>query len=90
MREQVAQQPPLRRASLPPEDTAHFTTRSRYTAPASHTYVEIDEEGGTCIPDRQGEPAPGDTLLRPTGMAGESRGLRSWPAQENIRCSTLV
>jgi hypothetical protein len=45
MREQIAQQPPRRRASLPPEDTAHFTTRSRYTAPASHTYVEIDEEG---------------------------------------------
>ncbi len=33
------------RASLPPEETAYFTTRSRYTAPAAHSYVEIDEEG---------------------------------------------
>jgi hypothetical protein len=46
VREQIAQQPPRRRASLPPEETAYFTTRSRYTAPAAHTYVDIDEEGG--------------------------------------------
>ncbi len=46
MREQIAQQPPRRRASLPPEETAYFTTRSRYTAPAAHAYVDIDEEGG--------------------------------------------
>jgi hypothetical protein len=46
VREQIAQQPPRRRASLPPEDTTYLTTRSRYTAPATHTYVELDEEGG--------------------------------------------
>jgi len=34
-----------RRASLPPEETAYFTTRSRYTAPAAHSYVAIGEEG---------------------------------------------
>jgi hypothetical protein len=33
-----------RRASLPPEEIAYLTTRSRYTAPAAHSYVEIDEE----------------------------------------------
>jgi hypothetical protein len=64
MREQIAQQPPRRRASLPPEErTASWhhvgtrsgthledypyitTTRSRYHAPTTETYVEIDEEG---------------------------------------------
>ena len=34
-----------RRASLPPEETAYFASRSRYTAPAAHSYVDIDEEG---------------------------------------------
>jgi hypothetical protein len=66
MREQIAQQPSRRRASLPPEerestasrhavgsrsgmhpeDTPYITTtRNRYRAPATETYVEIDEEG---------------------------------------------
>jgi hypothetical protein len=35
-----------RRASLPPEETAYFASRSRYTAPAAHANVDIDEEGG--------------------------------------------
>jgi hypothetical protein len=35
-----------RRASLPPEETTYFASRSRYTAPAAHAYVDIDEEGG--------------------------------------------
>src|SRR6266699_4216091 len=34
-----------RRACLPPEEIAYLTTRSRYTAPAAHSYVVIDEEG---------------------------------------------
>ncbi len=34
-----------RRASLPQEEIAYLTTRSRYTAPAAHSYVEMDEEG---------------------------------------------
>ncbi len=63
MREQIAQQPPRRRASLPPEERTSSwhhvgtrsgmhpednpyitTTRSRYHAPTTETYVEIDEE----------------------------------------------
>src|SRR5258706_12618358 len=34
-----------RRASLPQEEIEYLTTRSRYTAPAAHSYVEMDEEG---------------------------------------------
>src|SRR5258708_40014236 len=64
MREQITQQPPRRRASLPPEErTASWhhvgtrsgmhpedqpymtSTRSRYHAPTTDTYVEINEEG---------------------------------------------
>jgi hypothetical protein len=30
---------------LPPEEITYLTTRSRYTAPAAHSYVAIDEEG---------------------------------------------
>jgi hypothetical protein len=64
MREQIAQQPARRRASLPPEEhTASYhhvgtrsgmhpednpyitTTRSRYHAPTTTTYYEIDEKG---------------------------------------------
>jgi len=66
VREQIAQQPARRRASLPPEEreytaSRHYVgsrsgmhpedrpymtaTRSRYRAPTTDTYVEIDEEG---------------------------------------------
>src|SRR5258708_3093786 len=45
MREQIAQQPPRRRASLPPEEAQYLTTRSRHTAPAAATLVAIDGEG---------------------------------------------
>jgi hypothetical protein len=44
MREQIAQQPPRRRASLPPEETAYLASRSRYTAPVAQTFVAFDEE----------------------------------------------
>lgn len=44
MREQIAQQPPRRRASLPPEETAYLASRSRYTAPTAQTFVSVDEE----------------------------------------------
>ena len=43
VREQIAQQPPRRRASLPPEDYPYITTRSRFHAPTTQTYIAIDE-----------------------------------------------
>ncbi len=33
------------RAGMHPEDTPYSTATSRYTAPTTHTYVEVDEDG---------------------------------------------
>ncbi len=40
------------RAGMHPEDNPYITTRSRYHAPATHTYVDIDEEVYTRPPTR--------------------------------------
>jgi hypothetical protein len=62
-----------RRASLPPEETAYLTSRSRYTAPATHTYVEIDEEGGEVSTRPPSRTSARRYDLAPYGSRGERR-----------------
>ena len=92
MKEQIAQQPPRRRASLAPEERGYpasrhdagsrsgihpedqpytSATRSRYRAPTTDTYFEIDEEGEEVYTK-----APTRTSTRRYDLAPYSRGER--------------
>jgi hypothetical protein len=74
VREQIAQQPPYRRrASLPPEETAYFTTRSRLNAPTTNTYIEIDEEGEDVYTRPQIRSSARRYDLAPYARRGEQR-----------------